>query len=189
MFKAGASFTYLDQRASTPLEFGGSFTFAPLPAIPASFGGISSLDAFALGLPALYVQGFGNSAGPFAYQELSAFGQDDWRLEPRLTVRPAAVQADLAGRRHDGHRARRHSTALRVSAGSEQSGAAARGLCRFGWHGRTSFDGAYGLFYGSQLAAILGSQIVFDGSPDGVRLLVLPFPASVAAWRAPDIDR
>ena len=33
--------------------------------------GISSLDAFALGLPALYVQGFGNSAGPFAYQELA----------------------------------------------------------------------------------------------------------------------
>ena len=111
------------------------FVHVRAAAIPASFIGISSLDAFALGLPALYVQGFGNSAGPFAYQEWSAFGQDDWRLEPRLTVKAGCgAGTDLAGRRHDGHRARRHSTALRVSAGSEQSGAAARGLCRFGWH-------------------------------------------------------
>ena len=47
-------------------------------------------------------------------------------------------------------------------------------------------DAAYGIFYGSQLATLLGSQIVFDGSPDGVRLLVLPFPGSIAAWQAPD---
>ena len=88
MVKAGASFTYLDQRARTPLEFGGSFTFAPLPAIPGVLPvPVTALEAFALGLPALYVRGFGNSAGPFTYQELTAFAQDDWRLTSRLTLK------------------------------------------------------------------------------------------------------
>ena len=48
---------------------------------------MTALEAFALGLPALHVRGFGNSAGPFTYQELSAFAQDDWRVTSRLTLK------------------------------------------------------------------------------------------------------
>jgi hypothetical protein len=188
MVKAGASVNYLNQRARTPLEFGGSFTFAPLPAIPGVLPtAIRALDAFAFGLPALYVRGFGNSAGPFSYQDLSAFGQDDWRLGSRLTVKaglryqvqiwPAVdttVAAPAGSSLHYEFPQDRNNLAPRLGVSFDLDGT-----------GRTSLDGAYGVFYGSQLAAILGSQIVFDGSPDGVRLLVLPFPASVAAWQAP----
>ena len=91
----------------------------------------------------------------------------------------------MAGRGHDGHGTRRYL--LHYGFPQDRNNLAPRlGVSvDLDGTGRTSFDGAYGLFYGSQLAAILGSQIVFDGSPDGVRLLVLPFPSSVAAWQAP----
>ena len=189
MIKAGASFTYLNQRARTPLEFGGSFTFAPLPAIPGVLPvPVTALEAFALGLPALYVRGFGNSAGPFTYQELTAFAQDDWRLTSRLTLKAGlryqvqiwpdaeTTVSSLAG------------TSLRYPFPQDRNNLAPRLGVSFNLdrNGRSSIDAAYGLFYGSQLATILGSQIVFDGSPDGVRLLVMPFPASVAAWQAPE---
>jgi carboxypeptidase family protein/TonB-dependent receptor-like protein len=190
LLKAGASFISLDQETRTPLEFGGSFTFAPLPAIPELLLPVplTALDAFAAGIPALYVRGFGNSSGPFTYKEVSAFAQDDWRATSHLTLKAGlryqtqlwpALQttvSNVAGTTltypfpQD-----RDNVAPRIAASYDLTG-----------DGRTSLDGAYGLFYGNQLATILGSQIVFDGSPDGVRLMVLPFPLSVAAWQAPE---
>ena len=188
MVKAGASFTYLDQRARTPLEFGGSFTFAPLPAIPGVLPvPVTALEAYALGLPALYVRGFGNSDGPFTYRELTAFAQDDWRVTSRLTVKaglryqvqiwPAAetTVTSVGG------------TSLRYPFPQDFNNVAPRLGMSFNLdrNGHNSIDAAYGIFHGSQLATILGSQMVFDGSADGVRLLVAPFPSSVAAWQTP----
>jgi hypothetical protein len=189
MMKAGTSFTYLNQQARTPLEFGGSFTFAPLPAIPGLLPApISALEAFALGLPALYVRGFGNSAGPFTYQEFSAFAQDDWRVTPRLTVKAGVRYQLQAWPALDTIVSNVGGTTLSYSFPQDHNNVAPRLAASFDLtgDGRTSIDAAYGVFYGSQLATILGSQIVFDGSADGVRLLVLPFPGSIAAWQAPD---
>ena len=189
MMKAGTSFTYLSQQARTPLEFGGSFTFAPLPAIPGLLPvPISALEAFGLGLPALYVRGFGNSSGPFSYQEFSAFAQDDWRATPRLTVKAGVRYQFQAWPALDTTVSNVGGTTLSYSFPQDHNNVAPRLAASFDLtgDGRTSIDAAYGVFYGSQLATILGSQIVFDGSTDGVRLLVLPFPGSIAAWQAPD---
>jgi hypothetical protein len=189
LMKAGASFMHLNQQARTPLEFGGSFTFAPLPPIPGLLPvPISALEAFALGLPALYVRGFGNSAGPFTYQEFSAFAQDDWRATPRLTVKAGVRYQLQAWPAVDTTVSNVGGTTLTYPFPNDHNNVAPRLAASFDLtgDGRTSIDAAYGVFYGSQLAAILGSQIVFDGSSDGVRLLVLPFPGSVAAWQAPD---
>ena len=188
MFKAGASFTYLDQRARTPLEFGGSFTFAPLPAIPGVLSvPVSALGAFALGLPALYVRGFGNSAGPFTYQELTAFAQDDWRLTSRLTLK--------AGLRYQVQiwpdtettvtSAWRHVPSLSVSAGPQQPGAASRDVVQSGSH-RSQL-------YRRRVRPLLWqSACRHPGLADSLRRLTgwrqaprEPFPASVAAWQAP----
>ena len=188
MIKAGASFTYLDQRARTPLEFGGSFTFAPLPAIPGVLPvPVTALEAFALGLPALYVRGFGNSAGPFTYQELTAFAQDDWRVTSRLTLKTGLRYQVQIWPDTETSVTSVGGTSLRYPFPQDRNDLAPRLGMSFTLDrsGRSSIDAAYGLFYGSQLATILGSQLVFDGSPDGVRLLVTPFPTSVAAWQAP----
>ena len=189
MMKAGTSFTYLSQQARTPLEFGGSFTFAPLPAIPGLLPvPISALEAFGLGLPALYVRGFGNSSGPFSYQEFSVFAQDDWRVTPQLTVKAGVRYQFQAWPALDTTVSNVGGTTLSYSFPQDHNNVAPRLAASFDLtgDGRTSIDAAYGVFYGSQLATILGSQIVFDGSTDGVRLLVLPFPGSIAAWQAPD---
>jgi len=50
--------------------------------------------------------------------------------------------------------------------------------------GKTSIHGAYGLFYDNQITAIAGITEGINGR-DGVRTLVLRFPASLPAWRAP----
>ena len=49
---------------------------------------------------------------------------------------------------------------------------------------RTTLRAAYGLFFGAQLTALYGTTNVF-GRDDGTRLLVYPFPISVAGWQAP----
>jgi hypothetical protein len=189
LFKAGASFTALDQEARTPLEFGGSFTFAPLPAIPGVLPApISAMQAFALGLPALYVQGYGNSSGPFTYREMSGFAQDDWRVTPRLTLKAGVRYQTQLWPASETTVSNVGGTVFRYPFPQDRDNIAPRIAASFDFtgHGRTAIDGAYGVFYGNQLASILGSQIVFDGSPDGVRLLVLPLPQSVAAWQTPD---
>ena len=175
MVKAGASFTYLDQRARTPLEFGGSFTFAPLPAIPRVLPvPVTALEAFALGLPALHVRGFGNSAGPFTYQELTAFVQDDWRLTSRLTLKAGLRYQVQIWPATETTIPSVGGTSLRYPFPQDRNNLAPRLGMSFNLdrNGRSSVDAAYGIFHGSQLATILGSQMVFDGSPDGVRLLV-----------------
>ena len=70
MVKAGA-LHLSDQRARRPLEFGGSFTVAPLPAIRGAAVPVTALEAFALGLPAPCSR-VRQCDGPFAYKELSA---------------------------------------------------------------------------------------------------------------------
>ena len=50
--------------------------------------------------------------------------------------------------------------------------------------GRTTLRAAAGLFYGAQLTALYGTTNVF-GRDDGTRLLVYPFPISLAGWGAP----
>ncbi|HEX9606684.1 MAG TPA: carboxypeptidase regulatory-like domain-containing protein, partial [Gemmatimonadaceae bacterium] len=77
------------QFTALPLHFGGRFIFAALPAIPA-LGlpqPISSVQAFALGLPAAYVQGYGRSGDSYNDPDIALFGQDDWTITSRLVVK------------------------------------------------------------------------------------------------------
>ena len=37
------------------------------------------MQALERGLPAAYVQGYGNPSGPYKYSDLSLFLQDEWR--------------------------------------------------------------------------------------------------------------
>ena len=86
--KLGIDATTIDQQALLSYDFGGAYTFAELPPIPGLLPqGLSALGAFAAGLPALYVQGYGSGDSPFGYGELSLFAQDDWRVSSRLTLK------------------------------------------------------------------------------------------------------
>ena len=100
--KAGLDFGWLDSRdTALPLHFGGRYLFRALPAIPGLIPqALSPIQAVAAGIPAAYIQGYGEPGGPVSQQDLSLFVQDEWRVGSRLVDQarrplPAAVVARL----------------------------------------------------------------------------------------------
>jgi len=102
-FKVGASYRPVDAHLDNPLGSGGIFTFAagqPLtravaPADLTTLVGVlappadtllTSLQAFNLGLPANWQQGFGNSSFQAWQHNFGGFGEVSWRVSTRLTL-------------------------------------------------------------------------------------------------------
>ena len=183
-FKFGVDYSYIDhQRQSLPLHFGGRYIFAPLPAIPGVLPvPVTAAEAFALGLPLAYVQGFGDPSGPFSYSDLSLFAQTEWSVGRRLTLKAGLryqiqfwpdVTTVVPG--YGDHRFEIDSNNLapRVAVAWDPWGGS-----------RTAVHAAYGVYYDNNLTSYAGINEVLDGG-DGVRTLVLPFPFSVQGWLAP----
>jgi carboxypeptidase family protein/TonB-dependent receptor-like protein len=186
--KAGFDYSFVDYRSQAlPLQFGGRYIFTALPAIPGLLPApVSAIEAVRLGLPAAYVQGYGNAASAYHYQDLSLFVQDDWRLSRRLTLK--------AGVRYQKQFWPRTAYAVSSPGGStfsydlpaDDDDLAPR--LALAWDpkgdGRTSLHAAWGLFFDNQITGIVGITRALDGR-NGVRTRVLTFPATLAAWRAP----
>jgi hypothetical protein len=186
--KAGLDFNYINHpEQSLPLSFGGRFIFTSLPAIPGLLPSpITALQAAALGLPAAYVQGYGNPRTAYGYKDLSLFVQDDWRITRKLTLKPGLryqrqfwpnlhyVVSNVGG------------TTLEYN--FPQNGKDFAPRLALAWDpkgdGKTSLHAAYGIFYDNQITGVAGITQGIDGRSH-VRTLVLTFPASIAAWRAP----
>jgi outer membrane receptor protein involved in Fe transport len=172
-----------------PLHFGGRFIFSPLPAIPALGinAPISATQAFAAGLPAAYVQGYGTTGASYDDKDIAFFAQDDWTINPRLTLK--------AGLRYQ--RQFYYDTTYRVSAPGgatysyelpdDTNNIAPRLALVFdpAGNGRSSIHGSYGLFYDNHILANAQIADGIDGSASGVRTLVSRIPGSIPAWRAP----
>ncbi len=170
-----------------PLHFGGRYIFVDLPAIP-QIGlnqPITALQAFALGLPGAYVQGYGTSGASYNDPDLAAFVQDDWTVTPKLVVKaglryqkqwmydfPYTVSMPGGGSYTYKLPQQNLNFAPRLSVAYDPAG-----------DGRSSIHAAWGVFYDNQIlaAAQIGNGI--DGK--NLRTLVLLFPNSIAAWNSP----
>src|SRR5688500_10327212 len=90
LFKAGFDGSVIyNHNERLPLHFGGRYVFAatlpgPLPDLP--YENITAIQAVALGLPAVYVQGYGNPEASYVVADASVFVQDDWQPTPSLTI-------------------------------------------------------------------------------------------------------
>jgi len=89
-FKAGGQLLVRGNHEDSKTFFGGRFNFGSLPAAlvnPALAGAtITALQAFNLGLPQSYQQGFGDSIVAATYPFYGAFFQDTWRVGRNLTL-------------------------------------------------------------------------------------------------------
>jgi Carboxypeptidase regulatory-like domain/TonB dependent receptor len=185
LFKAGIDFNVVDHTTSSlPLQFGGRYIFAPLPAVPGLLPEpIDAIQAVALGLPAAYVQGYGNPDAAYLTSDVSLFVQDQWRAGPALTLQGGlryqtqfwpARDYSVPGYGSYGIPGDRNNFAPRIAVTWVPR--ATR---------RESLHAAYGVYYDNIISGIVGIADVIDGTADGVRTLVTRFPLSIPAWNAP----
>jgi hypothetical protein len=182
--KSGFDFNYIDNpNGRLPLHFGGRYIFAALPAIPGLLPvPVSAIQAVALGLPARYVQGYGDSLGPYLYKDISLFAQDDWRVKPNLTFKLGVryqnqlwpdIRYNVAGFGPYTFPSDQNNVAPRLSVAwdplSDQ---------------KTSVHASYGIFYDNHITSVVGITEGISGG-DKVRTFVAGLPTSVAAWNAP----
>ncbi len=190
--KAGIEFNDIKStRGALPLHFGGRYIFSAVPAL----GIPSALAALQLGLPAAYVQGYGNSIFLNTVRDLSLFVQDEWNWG-RLVLKPGLryqrqFWSDLA----DYDISDVGGTRLRYTFPNDTNDIAPRMAVAYDvtGDGKTGIHGSYGIFHESTLSAISGVTQILTGAQTGVRTLVVTLgqscggiPCSVRAWNSPD---
>ncbi|HSP17704.1 MAG TPA: carboxypeptidase regulatory-like domain-containing protein [Thermoanaerobaculia bacterium] len=186
--KVGFDYNYIHTGfTALPLHFGGRYIFAALPAIPALGINqpISATQAFAAGLPAAYVQGYGTSGDSYNDPDIALFAQDDWSLSEKLTLKmgvryqrqwmydiPYTVSMPAGGSYTYKIPQDTNNFGPRLSLSYDPMG-----------DGRSSMHAAWGIFYDNQIiaAAQIGNGV--DGR--NLRTLVVRIPTSIGAWRAP----
>jgi hypothetical protein len=187
--KAGLDFNYIDfKEQALPLHFGGRYIFSSLPAIPGVLPTpITAIQAVALGLPAAYVQGYGQAGTNYTYQDVSLFIQDEWRVSPKLTIKPGVRYQRQLWPKSNYTVSSVGDSSFSYDFPSDGDNVSPR--VAVAWDpkgdGRTSIHGAWGLFYDNHITAIVGITRGINGR-DGVRTLVQTFPASLPAWRVPN---
>jgi hypothetical protein len=182
-FKVGAEYNRVTNPSSgntLPLYFGGRYIFA---AIPGLFP--TAVAALQAGRPAAYIQGYGTSNyADAAYQDVSLFAQDEWKLG-RLTVKPGVryqrqvlpaytyTLPDVGG------------TTFTYDTPSDGNNIAPRVALAYDvlGDGKTSLHASYGKFYDNVIQAIPAVTTLLNGG-SGVRILVLPFALAPNAWNA-----
>ena len=111
---------------------------------------LTAVQAFNLGLPTLYQQGFGDPNWAVWFTRLGAFAQDAWKAAPTLTLN-LGVRYDL---RRPAHRrsTRQNNFAPRIG---------------FAWtpaaQGKTVVRGGYGLYYGPFNAQVANLPATLNG--------------------------
>jgi hypothetical protein len=184
-FKAGVDVGWQDALTSTlPLHYGGRFVFSSLPAVPGLLPApVSAAQAFALGLPSAYVQGYGEPASAIDAGDLSLFAQDAWRIVPDVTIKAGIryqtqfwrqTAYDVPGVGRYGFPVDRNDVAPRLAIAWNPSR-----------HPSATLHGAYGMFFDRQVISPATVADIVDGSSHGTRTRVLRFPLSVSAWQEP----
>lgn len=186
LLKAGVDANLVRHRKqSLPLHFGGRYLFAALPAIPGVLPApITSIQALALGLPALYIQGYGTSGRLYDYRDLSLFVQDDWRISSSVTLK-LGVRYQRQFWPEASYRVPGYANAYSFPSDGNNIAPRLAATWDVGAAGRTVLRAATGVYFDNHISSMLGIADIVDGTPSGVRTLVARFPSSLAAWKAP----
>lgn len=189
-------------RAYFELNFAGLFNFGDFAAtnLNAGFAGLPAftpVQSYGLGLPSLYVQGFGNPNSTIKNKPIALFAQDSWKATSRLTlnfgvrydveftdtVAPVAFQDPLTGINLSAEAILAAQDAVGVQQGIPRD--TNNFAPRFGFSydlmgdGKTVVRGSAGLYYDHPLLAIAFNSDIADAAQQQQAVLTAGTPVPI----------
>jgi hypothetical protein len=91
-FKFGADINFVNVDARFELNFPALFNFGTtalqpfITGLPAAAPPLTPVQSYGLGVPAVFIEGFGNPFSSIKNKPLAFFAQDSWKVRPNLTL-------------------------------------------------------------------------------------------------------
>ena len=211
IFKFGADYSFVDIPAFVfELNFAGLFNFGPFEAsnLNPAFAGLPAftpVQSYGLGLPSIYVQGFGDPTGSFSNKPIAFYAQDTWQATKNLTFNYGVRYDAEYTRQIDPVGFNDPLSGINLSAADITAAQDAVGVQqgiprdfnnwapRFGFaydifnDGRSVIRGAFGLFYDHPLLAIATNSDIGDAAQQQQSVLTAGSPASTSLLNAAQV--
>ncbi|MEK7856480.1 MAG: hypothetical protein AAB288_10340, partial [Acidobacteriota bacterium] len=198
-FKFGGDVNFVNiPSALFELNFAGLFNFGDFAAsnlgFPAAAPAFTPVQSYGLGLPSLYVQGFGDPISKIKNTPIAFFAQDSWRATKRMTINygirydleltetitPVAFQDPLSGISLSSSDILTAQDVMGVQQGIPRD--TNNWAPRFGFaydvlgNGKTVIRGALGLFYDHPLLAVAFNSDIADAAQQQQAVLTAGSP-------------
>jgi hypothetical protein len=191
------------------LNFAGLFNFGDFTAsnlgFPASAPAFTPVQSYGLGLPSIYIQGFGNPISKIKNLPIAFFAQDSWKATKRLTfnygirydveltetIQPVGFRDPLSGIQLASQDILAAQDAMGVQQGIPRD--TNNWAPRFGFaydifgNGKTVIRGAIGLFYDHPLLAVAFNSDIADAAQQQQAVLTAGSPAPTSLFNAAQV--
>ena len=201
-FKFGGDFNFINVDARFELNFPGLFNFGDLSAGTLGAGFIAGLSplapsltpvqSYGMGIPGVFIQGFGNPISSIKNRPLAFFAQDSWKVRPNVTlnyglrydveltdtIAPIPFTDPLTGIQMSDADFLAAQNSLGIQQGFPRDTNNIAPRLGIAWDlnndGRTVIRAAYGLFYDHPLLAIAFNSDIADAAQQQQYTNVLP---------------
>ncbi len=194
------------------LNFAGLFNFGPVSAstlnsafAPLGLPDLTPVQAYGLGFPSTYIQGFGNPVSEIKNTPIAFFAQDTWKILPNLTfnygvrydveltetIEPVGITDPLSGISLSASDILAAQDAVGVQQGLPRDTNNWAPRLGFAWDikgdGKTVIRGAAGIFFDHPLLAVAFNSDIADAAQQQQSVLTAGSPASTALLNAAQV--
>ena len=204
-FKFGADINFVDVNARFELNFPALFNFGTtalqpfITGLPASAPPLTPVQSYGLGVPGVFIEGFGDPISSIKNKPLAFFAQDSWKIRPNVTLnygirydveltqtKPTIPFRDpLTGIALSAEDLLRAQDVLNVQQGFPRDKNNFAPRVGIAWDitndGKTVLRAAYGIFYDHPLLAIAFNSDIADAAQQQQFTTVLPGSPSPTA--------